>query len=484
VGDEVLNGVPRAELLRRDLLKRATKKFEEILADSGDDPDVRIEMANAFRLLGSRDTELGDVPAAREAFGRALELVEEARAARPDHAGTQRMRADILYERAILLFGHVNDPAGAGKDATEAVTIYRDLLDRHEHEDWCRTALGNALNLAGQSCCELERYEEGVRLMQEAVARLEDAAGRGGIKMGQTNPADALMMARNNLAGALEHAGRLEESEQAYRSLLDQITPKQGAAPPSVNVRFATAAASSNLGLVLARLERQEEAEPCFRDAIAGYDGLARDFPAMPIYRRELARNHLYLARVLGEINGPEHEEITPLLERAGVLLEAVAAGGTDPIAMLACTESLRRLAVQRFLAGDPARGVERLVRARALLDALRAKGVDESNSDDNARLEHAFALAPPEALPFDQRVDHAEKSFAAAEEFLKLRGEKGADRFVREDFHNAFDALAKLAKEDAAIQPRVEAAAKRLKELLPDDPEAQKRASRFGAGG
>ncbi|HZO09446.1 MAG TPA: hypothetical protein VFC77_08710, partial [Myxococcota bacterium] len=249
--------------------------------------------------------------------------------------------------------------------------------------------------------------------------------------------------------------------------------------------RFAVSAASSNLGLVLARVERQEEAEPLFRDAIASYDGLARDFPSMPVYRRELARNHLYLARALEDVSGAEQEEITPLLERAGMLLEAIVASGNfDPIGTLACAEAARRLAGRRFLAGEFARGVERLQRARALVDGLRAKGIDENNADEHSKLERAFALAPPEALSFEQRLEHAERAFAAAEEFLQLRGEKGADRIVRDDLRLAFDALAKLAEEDAAIQPRVEAAARRLQSLLPDDPEAQRRASRFGAGG
>src|SRR5207244_1992983 len=142
-----------------------------------------------------------------------------------------------------------------------------------------------------------------IRLLEEAVKTLADAAKRKE-RLAQT--ADGLVVARSNLAAALEEANRTDEAEQAYRALVGDLAADVAKPSPTADRRFAFAAGSSNLGLFLARLERQEEAEPFLRDAIDAYEKLVRDFPALALSRRELAANLRALARVVETIRGKD----------------------------------------------------------------------------------------------------------------------------------------------------------------------------------
>ncbi len=317
VGSELLANVPHAETVCRDLLRRATDHFESILAESGADREVQLEVVTSYRLLGARYIDLGDVDGAARALDRALEITGAVLAVAPEDALGRRARADVLYERSMQRLARNAEAPLAAKELDEAVTIYRALLASSESVAWCRMALGFALSSLAHAHDLDGRGGDSIALLEEAVRLLAEAQQRGELPNAS---GDELIATRSNLGAALEKAERLEEAEQVYRAVAADLMQEPTNGVARVNHRVALAAVTSNLGLVLVRLERQEEAESWLRDAIGVYQELVNDFPTLALPRRELVRNLRRLADVIATVRGADAAEIAFLRERASGL--------------------------------------------------------------------------------------------------------------------------------------------------------------------
>jgi serine/threonine protein kinase/Tfp pilus assembly protein PilF len=96
--------------------------------------------------------------------------------------------------------------------------------------------------------------------------------------------------------------GRREEARPEYERAA-AIREKLVADFPAVpDYRRDLARSHNNLGNLLADLGKGAEAEQQFRKALAIQEKLAADFPAVPEYRRDLARSHNNLGLVLKEL--------------------------------------------------------------------------------------------------------------------------------------------------------------------------------------
>ncbi len=103
--------------------------------------------------------------------------------------------------------------------------------------------------------------------------------------------------------GLIEYRlGHLEEAATAFRMALDvnaSLAADFATIPAVPEYRQHLAASHLNLGLLLAYLGKQAEAEAEYRKALAIYEKLAADFPAVPAYRQELAASYLNLGLLL-----------------------------------------------------------------------------------------------------------------------------------------------------------------------------------------
>src|SRR5205823_837667 len=77
------------------------------------------------------------------------------------------------------------------------------------------------------------------------------------------------------------------------------------------------------LGDLLHDLRRREEAEEAYKKSLAVREGLTRDFPAVPEHRQHLARSHSSLGRLLNGMS--RQEEAEEACRKALTLFEGLA---------------------------------------------------------------------------------------------------------------------------------------------------------------
>ena len=103
--------------------------------------------------------------------------------------------------------------------------------------------------------------------------------------------------------------GRQEDARREYEQALG-LREKLAADFPAVPVyRRDLAMGHNNLGLLLADLGKQSEAEEQYRKALAIFESLAGGFPAVPEYRQELASSHNNLGILLSALGKQSEAE-------------------------------------------------------------------------------------------------------------------------------------------------------------------------------
>jgi tetratricopeptide (TPR) repeat protein len=90
-----------------------------------------------------------------------------------------------------------------------------------------------------------------------------------------------------------------EEQKKFLTQVLSYYKEFAGEKTDDETTRARSANAAYRVGLIEDRLGRIEQAIVAFRMARDGYQGLAADFPAVPSYRMELAKNHTSLGHAL-----------------------------------------------------------------------------------------------------------------------------------------------------------------------------------------
>lgn len=148
VANETLFDVPRMQHVRRRLLESARDFHERFLADGGDDPEARAQVAESALQVGFIDNELGRARDAERAAERALELTGTL-AARPDasittrllHARARTARAKLLQQHGELNAAHEHlneaaalteriwcDAPGSAEAASHRLAVERTLI--------------------------------------------------------------------------------------------------------------------------------------------------------------------------------------------------------------------------------------------------------------------------------------------------------------------------------------------------------------------
>jgi serine/threonine-protein kinase len=345
VAQEQLAPEPRMERKRRTLLAKARSYYQQFVEQRGDDPRVRKEAALAHERLGDISRLLGEYPQARSAYEQAIATIQELLLDQPD---TPEYRS-ILGECYCNL--------------GEAWRLSSSVITAHEAY---RQALENQRQLVKESPDvpayqkELARtqYNRGILFSstlhpQEAEAALNESVELLS-RLVERHPGNAvyrqhLARAYLNLGPVLRATGRFDRAENAYRRAIrlqtdlvsnDPLTPdyrhELGATynnlgflllarrPYAVAAMISPRAGLEMLGLVLANSWRYAEAERVFRDGVAQFEVLARDFPSVPVYRKELANTENNLAIVLAR--AARWKEAETAWQRALQLFEKLAA--------------------------------------------------------------------------------------------------------------------------------------------------------------
>ncbi len=183
-----LQDVPGATAMRSSLMKTALAALDRASADAPRDPDLMRELAMAYQragdLLGNPTyANLGDMPGARVAYGKAITAAEALMQQAPDSVNSAWTLA-LVYEKAA----DVEAPSGQVREALAHQRASLALFRKVAATDTTRLRYLRAVGISSMKLGDLLGHPmftnagdtaSAIAAYDEANARLERAAARG-----------------------------------------------------------------------------------------------------------------------------------------------------------------------------------------------------------------------------------------------------------------------------------------------------------------
>ncbi|HEV3083818.1 MAG TPA: protein kinase [Gemmataceae bacterium] len=243
VGAVDLADVPQMEPVRKKLLAQAQSFMQKFLSERGDDPSVRLEAGRMYVYKADVEDMLGNVAVAEEDYGRAISYLSPA-----------------------------TEDTGANDEA--------------------RKALGLAYNNLGKLLKKTNRFQDAQAALQQALGVREKLAGES------ADPDRKRDLATTHYwlgVVVAELPRKQKEAQEEYERALALQEPLAQLSPEDQRAQAQTL---TNLGNLL-RPTNALQAEEAYRKADHVQQELADKYPAVPGYRRQLARSHHNLAVML-----------------------------------------------------------------------------------------------------------------------------------------------------------------------------------------
>jgi serine/threonine-protein kinase len=264
------NEMAEAEPLYADSIRL----YEGLAEQYPDETAYQQRLAETLRDRASVQARVGRLRPAADSLARSIEIVEKLREADPDQPNYRRALAAALLQRSVVEYrrGRI---AESGQTARQSAELFRGLLDlpANRAQPYDGVLLAGALNVVAITERESDRLDAARSAHAEAIKQLQGLVDRRPVGL---NQADALHFMA---------ACRLEQCRTWVR------TPQ----------RWANA--ETNLGA-----------------AATQWEGLAKNYPKVPMYRESLAEALLARAELRADGNRPD--EAGADFEKARQLLE------------------------------------------------------------------------------------------------------------------------------------------------------------------
>jgi serine/threonine-protein kinase len=280
--------------LREELLKSDLKYYQEFVRQTGDDPEVRAELAHAYFRVANITLETGSTGEARMAYLRAQELYQAISQTHPEKSSYQNDLA-----RAYRGLGRLEASEGRYVEASDAFTHAIEVGERMVARNpevpefqsdlaYSYNNLGVMILNRGDPAASRRAYEQAIRTWDRLVEKHPIAEYRNG-----------LGITYSNLGENLIAAGRLSYAYEKIRNAieLNEMVVQENPA----NQLYRKRLAESHEQLARQRLfaGKAGEAQEACQRALAISAPLARDNPAVIDYQERLISNHIILGHVL-----------------------------------------------------------------------------------------------------------------------------------------------------------------------------------------
>ncbi|MBI3411638.1 MAG: protein kinase [Planctomycetes bacterium] len=288
VGQDRLAHIPQMQEIRRELLLKALKFYEEFSEEQQSDQSLQRELARAQQRVADIRERLGEHRLAEKAYRKALELLARLDSTLPE---LQADRADTSNQFANLL-KDLKRNSDAEKFYGEALAIRQNLYDTDSQNP------AYAFNLAR---AQLNLGMISHLLGKTGAAETGYHAGRKHlVALADKNPSN--LRFGEELAVSFDLVGNLQRelgrSKEAEESLLDanrRLLHLAKEVPGNVDYRYSLGLNHHHLG-DLYRDSNAKAAEEQYKAAIAIRADLVEKFAQVPVYRQDLAATYANLA--------------------------------------------------------------------------------------------------------------------------------------------------------------------------------------------
>jgi serine/threonine protein kinase len=323
VGQERLAHEPRMEKVRRDLLQKALRFYEEFLGTEGDNPLVRLETARARQRVGDIQEMLGENRAAEKAYRSAVSAFVDLKDKFPD-------RPDLMHELAntygalSLVLQNLGRREDAEIERQKSLDLKNMLVARFPKPEY-RYELAAGL----QNRALLLQTQNRLSPAEEAYGRALEIFDR--LATDFPNAAayqQELARTSANYGTLLQATRRSKAAENAYRRAVEVLEKLVARWPENESYQNELGRTYWNFGVLMQMNADVRDAEKNYRRAIDTFAKLAEKFPTVPEYRHELAGADNNLSNLLQATQ--RLAEAEKVREQARDLLTKLAADFPD----------------------------------------------------------------------------------------------------------------------------------------------------------
>lgn len=310
IAERWLANQPRLKPLERRFLERAARAYQGFLRERSSDPQIAIETAKAHRRLGEIQTLLGENVEAGKSLGAAISLLKELT---EKHPAQTEIRHELgqAFHRLGSLQASMEQSTQASASFRKASAVFQDLVDSHPESLLFRQSLA-------RSWASIARLEVRTGSLDHAERGCQTAL-RQYATLVQVAPARVEL--QSEMSGVLNDLALLAQGRgdfQAARLMLSKALTHQAMAverePDVPRYRHLQSIHTTSMAGVYVLLGTYAEAEHSYRQAIEILTALVRDFPTVPEFRRTLALGHSTYASML-QVTGRLHEAESELSE-------------------------------------------------------------------------------------------------------------------------------------------------------------------------
>jgi tetratricopeptide (TPR) repeat protein len=275
--DRLLNR-PQMESLRRVLLEDATRFYQVLVEQEGNNPSVRYQAGRAYRGLASLQGQLRESDQAWRSTQQAIRLFDQLRAEDPTDRSCRFELSMTYWQLGSVSLGQ-GRPGEAEKAYREAIALAAALVAEAPSEGAYQLHLATSLCELGSTLSASRDFRRAEEACHQALTSLENLPA-GSEPMSRRRR--ALAYCRNQLGVILGKTGRYREAEKNQREALDLARSLVAVPEPGMDDSHLEMGILIALGDVLQSTGRLSEARDAFREALTLAEKLAVDFPGFP----------------------------------------------------------------------------------------------------------------------------------------------------------------------------------------------------------
>jgi eukaryotic-like serine/threonine-protein kinase len=268
--------------LRVKLLENAQQVYQQLQSQSADSAIVQSRLADVHQTLGEICQELGTWPESSKHFNLAIELH------RTRQAAEQNLDAiATCLQRDSEVKSRMGDAEAGGRAIEEAIALRRQIHASKGDRDSIRKLAGAIadfgllLTFRGREQEELEAFDE-VASLAEQLVQIDDRIASKSEAIEETRLLEGLAL-------HLQGRGKFSEGERWIRAARDVAAKGVALGADDVELQYRLARTDRTLAMILARLQRFDEARASFDRANETLSKLTAEHPLVFEYLDDYA---------------------------------------------------------------------------------------------------------------------------------------------------------------------------------------------------
>jgi tetratricopeptide (TPR) repeat protein len=279
--------LPGLQPLRKELLMKALKYYEDFVSRNRNDPGLRADLAASYLRVGEITDQIGSKEDALKAFQTASEMYESMAGAIPA-ASDRTNRAG--QGRCLVRMAMIQANQGQSEKSLAAFSRAIALLDQLDHDrpgdQKCRADLALAHHYMAKKLREQGSLDRAIRHQRLAIDLRKSLAEEFPKQLPYRID---LALSLSNLGDILHRNGQTAEgfelvsrANAIQRSLVDEH-------PEDPLVRYTLSVSTRGMAACLNIMGRWEESRPLYSESVEIMDRIVAENPAVTEYRKVLA---------------------------------------------------------------------------------------------------------------------------------------------------------------------------------------------------